>query len=244
MINAIIISSILVVSLSIFLWGIWKRKNTGIALAGALLLFGLFVLLDKFPEYANTFNAWAMLLLALAAFLAVSVTIELERRRVKHSDEQENRRREEEQEKEKRDRKEQLLNEIIKWAEDISNASITPDFSARGKAREVNILYRYALCLTKATSIETIVGEKFQKELLVDFTNILGNLFRFVCIAQLMFLHTLPTEEVFPKDVIDEIKNEIKKKPIGDLFAKYATDLNDSVNKLLRKANKIKIELL
>ena len=66
-----------------------------------------------------------------------------------------------------------------------------------------------------------------------------------MCIRQYNTLHTLPSEQGFPKDAIDEVKKAISnKKPIGQLFITYATELTQSVNTLLRKANKIKAELI
>lgn len=85
-ISAIVLSVILLTTVGILLWGIRNKDIKRISLGAALLLFGLFILLDRFPKYANTFNAWAMLLLAIGAFIAVAVSIWLEDRRRKEND--------------------------------------------------------------------------------------------------------------------------------------------------------------
>jgi len=144
----------------------------------------------------------------------------------------------------KRERKERLLGEIIEWAEYIKNASVTPDFSGSQKVRDANILMRYGTSFSKALSIETIIRRSFQKELFVDFLSVIDALPKFMYISQYSTLQTLPSEQGFPKNAIDEIKNEINnQKPVEDLFTKYATELTQAVNALLRKANIIKSEL-
>lgn len=131
-VNAIIISVILLVSIGLLLWGIKRKHPQRMSIAGVLLLFGLFVLLDRFPQYASTFNAWATLLLALAAFIAVAVTIDLERRR-----------RREEQVKDKREREEHLLKEIAEWAANVLKlcSKLTHGFNTQSERTQANDEY-------------------------------------------------------------------------------------------------------
>lgn len=140
----------------------------------------------------------------------------------------------------KRERRERLLNEIIEWAEDIQNASVTPNFSGSNEIYEVNILMRYGASLSGGTAIEAIVNESFHKELLVDFYKVINTLAEFMCVKLFMTRHTWPSEWGFSKDVIDKMKNEINKKPIEDLFIECATKLTGSVKNLLKEAIKIK----
>lgn len=132
MINAIIVGSVLAISLGFLLWGVKQKSITKMSLGGALLLFGLFVLLDRFPKYANTFNAWATLLLALAAFIAVGVTIELDRRR-----------RQEQQVRDKHDREEHLLNGIAEWSANALKlcSKLTHGFNTQSERTQANDEY-------------------------------------------------------------------------------------------------------
>ena len=107
-INTIVVGAVLATGCIIGIWGLKKRSNTKMAMGVAILLFGLFVLLDRMPKYADTFNAWATLLLALAAAIAISVTIDLDRRR-----------RLEQKVSNDRERKEYLLNKITEWATNV-----------------------------------------------------------------------------------------------------------------------------
>jgi len=206
------------------LWNVTKAKE----------LFPFLEISEVFPTKAIALFTGLATFGTLLLALAMIVTI-------KNNNEREAIRRKDELSKESRHRKERLLNEIIGWAEYISSASVTPDISARTKTREINVLMRYGTSLTRSISIETIIGESFKEELLEDFINVINYLFKLMCTKQYMTFHTFPTEQGFPRDVLDEIKNEINnKKPIEDLFNEYATGLTRSVNELLRKANKIK----
>jgi len=81
MISVIVVGFVLAVSTGVLVWGLKKRNITKISLGGMLLLFGFFVLFDRFPKYTQTFNAWATLLLAVGAFTSVAVSIWLYDRR-------------------------------------------------------------------------------------------------------------------------------------------------------------------
>lgn len=109
-INAIVVASILLIAIGVGLWGIKTKNIARQSLGGALLLLCLFILLNKFPEYAIAFNTWAMLLVAIGAFVAVFVSIWLYDRRIK----EENRIRQEERE---HDFERRCLNDILDWAQ-------------------------------------------------------------------------------------------------------------------------------
>jgi len=143
-----------------------------------------------------------------------------------------------------RDRKERLLNEIIEWADDINNASLTPDISLEIKqleAREVNKILRYATSRSRAISIKTIASENFKKELLENVDAVINNIERFMCINQFKVQDTMPPKEGFPETVIQDIEREITEgKTVTKLWDECATKLSDSVDNLLIGANKIK----
>ncbi|MCX6011516.1 MAG: hypothetical protein NT134_04605, partial [Chloroflexi bacterium] len=171
-----------------------RRLNWRIGLGVPLFGLGLFILVTELPQYAIGFSVLATLALAFAAFLTIQ-----------NADEREKRHREEELAKEKRDRKERLLNEIIEWAEEIDKASLTPDLTLASKnttlmmkQREVNVLLRYGICLSKATSIETIASVSFKDELLQDVRKVIDTLVKFICIKQLKSLGVMPTEKAIP----------------------------------------------
>lgn len=69
--SAVVILIICSISVGLILYGNRKKNRKLNWLGFALLLLGVFVFLDRFPQYANTFSAWAMLVLAIAAFMAI-----------------------------------------------------------------------------------------------------------------------------------------------------------------------------
>lgn len=144
----------------------------------------------------------------------------------------------------KRERKERLLNEIIEWAEDINNASLTPDISLgieQLKTREINVIMRYGNSLSKAISIGTIATVSFRKELSEHVAEVINTLQRFMCIKQLKVQGIMPTKEGFPETAIQEIEKErAEGKTIDELWYEHAKKLADSVRNLLIKANQIK----
>lgn len=157
---------------------------------------------EGFSAFPSALVAWGTILLAYATFTLV-----------RHSKKQEDQRRQEEQAKEKRDRDERLLNEIIEWAEDIDIASLTPDISfIAGNTRDVqllraerdaNTLMRYGISRSKATSILTIVEERFKGALLKYLNKVLNELIELMYIKQMMLSKALPNEKNFPKSTVN-----------------------------------------
>jgi hypothetical protein len=152
----------------------------------------------------------------------------------------------------KRERRERLLNEIIEWAEDIDIASLTPDISFIAKntidvqflraERDANTLMRYGISRSKATSILTIVEERFKGALLKYLNKVLNELIEFIYIKQMMLSKALPNEKNFPKRTVNKMTKEIAKgdKSFDQLFEDHAKNLAESVRNLLIEANKIK----
>lgn len=102
--DAIVIFSIIIVGMTIVLYGnVTKNRNLNI-LGFAFFLLALFVVIDKYEGFAIKISAFAAFLVAFAAFAAID-----ENRRL----------RVERQQEEEHDRKERLLNTIITWGIDI-----------------------------------------------------------------------------------------------------------------------------
>lgn len=215
---------------------VWNpiKNNWRWALTLWLVCFfvGSFILaLKGDPAFATALLAFATLL--LAAFAAWSI--------------------DETRKREKRDRKERLLTDIIEWAEEISEISLTPDIPLTStyvplmrKQREANELLRYGISMSKVISIETIASEGFKYELLQDVKKVANTLAKFICIRQLKSLGVLPTEEAMPGKAREEIKQEVDegKKSVDQIWQEYATKLDDTIRDLLIKANVIKASLL
>jgi hypothetical protein len=139
-------------------------------------------------------SAGATFLLALAAFWAIWQNYSLR----------------------KKEHKERLLNEIIGWVEEIDKVSLTPDLTLTSKnttlmmkQREVNVLLKYGISLSKAVSIETIASVSFKNELLQDVRKVADTLVKFICIKHLKSLGVMPTEKAIPAQALEEIKKEI-----------------------------------
>ena len=103
--NALIIFSIIIVGMTIILYGnVIKNRNLNI-LGFIIFLLAVFVFIDKYEGVAVKISAFAALLVAFAAFAAIDENsrLRLERRQ-----------------QEERDRKERLLNTVITWGIDIA----------------------------------------------------------------------------------------------------------------------------
>ena len=135
--NQVILNGLIVILLGFFAVlilaiGMRKRRRNLNALGLAVLLFSVFLFLDRFSEYAEKFSAWAALAVAIAAFAAID-----ENRRLRD----ENKKREEIR------RKEGLLNEIIEWAKLVGQCGFETDpdepdaqKTLTGKLSEANAL--------------------------------------------------------------------------------------------------------
>lgn len=183
---------------------------------------------------ATMFAAWTTLLIAFVAIKAIENSNKLELQR-----------RADDLAKEKRANKERLLDTIIAWAEEVITVSVTPDSLILKKAGRLNELMRYGSCLARAVSMNAIIMGSFQKELYEMFGDVVEALAKFMVIKHYATFHTLPSEESFPKEALDEIQNEINsQKPIPDLYSKYVTEMDMSCKKFLNEANNVKIALL
>jgi hypothetical protein len=154
----------------------------------------------------------------------------------------------------KREQRERLLNEIIEWAEEIDKASLTPDISliARNTGdiqllsteRDANTLMRYGLSRSKATSIVTIVEERFKGALQQHLNDALNELNEFMYVKQMMLYGTLPDEKDFPKSIFKKMTKEIAKgdKSFDQLFEDHAKNLAESIRELIKEATKLKTQ--
>jgi hypothetical protein len=154
----------------------------------------------------------------------------------------------------KREQRERLLNEIIEWAEEIDKASLTPDISliARNTGdiqllsteRDANTLMRYGLSRSKATSIVTIVEERFKGALQQHLNDALNELNEFMYVKQMMLYGTLPDEKDFPKIIFKKMTKEIAKgdKSFDQLFEDHAKNLAESIRELIKEATKLKTQ--
>jgi len=102
--NAIVILYIFAVGITIILYGNVTRNRYLNILGFAIFLFAVFVVIDRYEEFAVKISAFAALLVAFAAFAAID----------------ENRRnRQDSIERESRDRKERLIDEVDKWLREL-----------------------------------------------------------------------------------------------------------------------------
>jgi hypothetical protein len=150
------------------------------------------------------------------------------------------------------EKKERLLNEIIEWAENINIASLTPDISLIARTtgdiqilsteRDANTLMRYGISRSKATSILTIVEERFKEALLKHLNKALNELNEFMYVKQMMLYETLPDEKDFPNSLVNKMTKEIAKgdKSFDKLFEDHAKNLADSIRELIKEATKLK----
>ena len=102
--SAVVVLIICSIAVGLILYGNRKKSRKLNWLGFALLLLGIFVFLNHFPQYANTFSTWAMLVLAIAAFMAID----------------ENRRLREE------NRRNWALDEVRRWAVDAIEVLAAP----------------------------------------------------------------------------------------------------------------------
>lgn len=199
---------------------------------GLLIAFALFWGFKILYEQENWLgiSALATLFLALAAFWAIRQNYSLH----------------------KSERRERLLNEIIQWAEDIDTASLTPDISLIARStgdiqllsteRDANTLMRYGLSRSKATSIVTIVKERFKGALQKHLNEALNELNEFMYVKQMMLYGTLPDEKDFPESIVKKMTKEIAKgdKSFEQLFEDHAKNLAESIRELIKEATKLK----
>jgi len=105
-----------IIGFLLVLWGVGliRRKITNKKIYLGIILFGvgLTLLVVNAPVFATPFTVLATLALAFAAFRTIKQTSEHEQRRRVFEDEKGN-----------RDRKEHWLDEILKWVNDIDNAT-------------------------------------------------------------------------------------------------------------------------
>jgi len=112
--NAILISSIFAVGITIMLRGNATR-NRNLNVAGFIVfLFAVFVVIYRYEEFAVKISAFAALLVAFAAFASIEESRRIRRDSV---------------EREGRDRKERLVDEVARWLRELA----VHIFPARGR---------------------------------------------------------------------------------------------------------------
>lgn len=249
MIDLIGISFIFLVSIGLLLWGSKRKGIARMSLGGALVLLGFFILLDRFPQYANTFNAWATLVLALVAFVAVSVTIDLERRR-----------RKDERKKEERERKDRILNEIINWIFSIKDITLEPITEDNIAFRQFNIELKYGVPLDRFQLLEMeteqIINNQDLKKRLLKVAELLvavmvldkakymvGDVDKNLFKAFPGFVNTI---EELSSMIEEEVTKGKKGKAVivADMWLKYTIELNNAEATVLEKIVSIKSDLL
>jgi hypothetical protein len=111
LINDALILALLLVGIGFFWYGSKKNNTTKKAFGGILIVFSLFETLFNYPQYANSFSAFATFLLAIGTFVLVAVTIWLEDRRTKEN----NRVRREQNDS---DFKRRCMGDVQQWAKE------------------------------------------------------------------------------------------------------------------------------
>ena len=144
----------------------------------------------------------------------------------------------------KKDFKTRLLDKIVEWIIEIQKTSLEIDVSFDKEKIETSILLRYGIPFIKNDYIKAIVGKEFNAILKEDVENMIRAFTAFlICSTKIYGCKDEDIEKSFKgeifKSILQGIKEELREKPVQELWEKYAVEKSRCANGLLNKIGDI-----
>lgn len=181
-----------------------------------LFLVGLFLFLNQFSQYLESFSSWATLILAIAAFWSIERNIRQSRER-----------RDDDVAREERIDKEKRLSEIINWAVEVASCRVSIDADDITQTK-----YLYEMQAIRALYIRRIVNKDNP-----DLKKAVGGLIKELGkhIALLTEYLDIASKEA---DDIEKIKAKVEE------AYQHNGVVTRSYDKVIEEATKVKLALL
>jgi len=209
-------------SVGVIIYGRIRGKRSYINAGFAILLLSVIFFFIYLPEYASLFSAWAAMAVAIAAYTSIE-----ENRRLRRDN----------KEREERDRKETLVNEIIKWAMEVANCSaqvglpLVPGLSEKAGQRRslLNLYLKYQAISTQNTYVKHVAAQ-------------FGNNTKIHKSAREATTKLNAVMNIMSENLIGKADDEFSGMPTQYGIAEK--ELNDSLQTLLEATAKVKARLI